>query len=107
MGRTATLRIPVFEPAPEFLSAESQQIWQGVIADCAEPGRRTLLISALTILDRARSARALHQQQGILKITESTGMSHINPALKLELQCLQQFAKIWKLLGLEERGGIV
>lgn len=97
------LRMPRPRPdAPSDLSAASQEIWRDVADQCCDAGRRILLRDALRLWDRAEAARRIVEAEGLTKTTSSTGTVHAHPMAIFELRSRQQFAKIWKQLGLDK-----
>jgi hypothetical protein len=52
-----------------------------------------LLQAALEARDRAEQARAAISE--LTTTTKTTGAIHVNPLVKVERECRQQFARIW------------
>ncbi len=65
------------------------------------PERLVMVKVALEALDRAEEARLVLAAEGITARTESTGAVHAHPALKVERENRQLFARIWKELDLD------
>lgn len=94
-------------PAPEHLSDRSKALWAEVVPRRRRsPGALAMVEEALTALDRADQARAALPSAGLVTVTESTKAVHVNPLVKVERECRQQFARIWSDLHLNYDDGI-
>ena len=87
-------------PPPECLSDRSKDIWVRVVRRRFSDGRLILLEQALLALDRAEEAREAVNHDGLLSVTRRSGVTHINPAARIERENRQLFARIWKSIGL-------
>jgi phage terminase small subunit len=77
-------RDPIPDP-PKDLSAESRDLWNRLVpTEGRSVQRRTLLLQGLRALDRAEQARRQLATEGLLVITPRSGVSHVNPLLKVE-----------------------
>jgi phage terminase small subunit len=96
--------IPVLDahpPAPEHLSPESQRLWVELVQEeVTTSSRQALLITALESLDRATEARKVIEREGMVTVTDRSGMTHLHPLLRTERESKQLFAKIMSQLGL-------
>ncbi len=87
---------------PEGLSERALALWHDVVPRRGiSKERLCLLTEALRALDRAESARRLVDEQGLTTTTGRSGVTHVHPAVKVERESRQQFAKIWVDLGLQ------
>lgn len=87
--------------APQHLSPRSQALWAELVPHRARSiGRLALIEEALTALDRAGQAKAELAGGPLTTKTATTGTIHINPLVKVERECRQQFSRIWADLGL-------
>jgi hypothetical protein len=55
----------------------------------------TLVEQALRALDRATAAAELVDAEGMTSTTETTGTFHVHPAVRIERESRQLFARIW------------
>jgi len=95
--------VEAFPEAPNHLSERSKALWISLgPTRCTSVGRRNLLQVALEALDRAEEARQAIVAQGLTKTTQGTGAIHVNPLLKVERDCRNQFAGIWRQLRLDQ-----
>jgi phage terminase small subunit len=86
---------------PGTLSERSQALWREIVPRRAKSiGRLTLLEQALLALDRADQAAAELAGKSLTTTTEKTGAVHVHPAVKIEREGRQQFAKLWGQLNL-------
>lgn len=91
----------VIPDPPAHLSERSQALWRAIVPRRAKSPERIALVQvALEALDRADQAAAAVTAQGLTTTTKRTGMTHLNPIAKLELESRRQFATIWHNLGL-------
>ncbi|MBK9171073.1 MAG: hypothetical protein IPM24_26940 [Bryobacterales bacterium] len=98
--------ITVPEP-PEHLSERSRELWITLApTEARSLERRTLFLSALEALDTADAARHIVQAEGLTSTTASTGVVHLNPAVKVEREARAQFVRIWDMLGLRHNSRI-
>lgn len=89
-------------PAPAGLSDRATALWHGVVPSRAvSHGRRALIEEALRALDRADEAAAIVNRDGLSFTTETTGAVHIHPAVRIEREARQMFAKIWSGMHLD------
>lgn len=93
--------------SPSHLSDRSKTLWRQLVPSRAlSPGRLALLEEALSALDRSDEARGIIAREGMAKVTERTGMVHLNPVVKVERESRQLFVKIMDSLGLGWDGEI-
>jgi phage terminase small subunit len=88
--------------APLHLSERAKQLWSSSVPSvvrCAE--RRAVLQSALEALDRADAAREAVAVEGMVTMSERSGLKHLNPLVKVEREARAQFAKLWAALRLD------
>jgi P27 family predicted phage terminase small subunit len=57
-------------------------------------------IPALEALDRADLARETIASEGMTSTSTLTGVMHIHPLVKIEIEARRQFASMWEALGL-------
>jgi len=89
-------------PAPEGLSERSRALWAEVVpARAVSAGRRALIEEALRALDRADQMRAVVDRDGPTTTNETTGMTHVHPAVKIEREARQAFSRLWTQMHLE------
>lgn len=87
---------------PAGLSEKAKALWNDVVPRrCRSPERLALLAVALQSLDRADAAATVIGCEGMLTKTETTGVVHVHPLLKIERDARQLFARIWGSLALE------
>ena len=92
--------------APAHLSAVSGRLWRDVVrAFEFAPSELVLLESALRSLDRAESARAQVEAEGITVATARTGVVHVHPAVRVEAEARREFRISWRTLGLVDPDG--
>jgi hypothetical protein len=58
-------------------------------------GRLVMVEIALRELDRATAAREQIEVDGLVTVTEKTGMSHTHPLVRVEQVALQRFTRLW------------
>jgi hypothetical protein len=87
--------------APADLSAESQALWAELSPQFTDTAQQILLEQALILRDHAETARRIVASEGMTTKTATTGAMHIHPLARYEVQCRQQFAKIWRQLNLD------
>lgn len=93
---------PADFPPPEGLSARSQELWREVVPKRAiSAGRLAMIEEALRARDRADQAAAVVDAEGLLKKTETTGATHLNPAAKAERENRQLFTRLWSGMHLD------
>lgn len=86
---------------PVHLSERSQALWREIVPRRARsPERLALLQAALEALDRADSARGAIEKDGLTITTETTGVRHMHPLLKVEADARRLFATLWRDLAL-------
>ena len=86
---------------PEHLSERSKSLWKELVGNrINSSGRITMFQEALEALDLADLAREARIKEGLITVTKRSGVSHINPLLKIERENRQLFAKIWTSLNL-------
>ncbi len=86
---------------PDYLSHESKDLWREVVPRHDRgPGWLVILTQALITWDRCEEARKELEVQGLTTVTEATGAVHLNPLVKVERECRQQFIRLWSELGL-------
>ncbi len=89
-----------FSPPPH-LSENAKALWSELVPRRARSAERlTLLRVGLEALDRADAARAEVEREGMTTKTKTTGAVHIHPAVKLERESRQLFARCWRDLNL-------
>lgn len=97
-------RQPEASPAPEppaHLSERAQSLWRDLVPRRARsPERLVLLRAALEALDRADAAQEALAREGMVLRTETTGVTHVHPLVKVEEKSRQLFARIWRDLSL-------
>jgi phage terminase small subunit len=87
---------------PEHLSERSKELWRNACPQAIRSEKRLVVLrAALEALDRADAARLAIAEQGMISITERSGMAHVNPLVKVEREARLDFAKLWKQTGLE------
>src|SRR5262245_37506083 len=87
--------------APADLSERSKQLWSERCPRRPEDvARRALFLEGLRSLDRADAARRQIADQGMVFVSQKTGVAHASPLLKIERDARMQFSKIWQQLGL-------
>ena len=91
-----------YPPAPEHLSVRAQSLWRAMVERCTTDGRRVLLQTGLEALDRATLARESIATEGMTATTASTGVAHVNPLIRVERDARNQFAAIFRQLGLDK-----
>lgn len=92
--------------APTHLSAAVRRLWRDTVrAFEFAPTELALLESALRSLDRAESARAQVEAEGITVATERTGAVHVHPAVRVEAEARREFRISWRTLGLVDPEG--
>ncbi len=88
-------------PAPPGLSPKSAALWAALVpAQATTPARREFLYQALLALDRADAAAATVMKEGMITVTERSGVAHIHPLVKAERESRQAFARMWTALAL-------
>lgn len=105
MVRQTTAPLP--EP-PAGLSDKSAELWRRVVETgrVRSPGRLALLEQALVALDTADAAAALVRAEGLVTRTTTSGAAHVHPAVKVEREHRQLFARLWMGMGLEWDGSL-
>ena len=99
-NRKKAEKSPEFLPPPH-LSKKSKSLWSKLVPRRARsPERLVHLTVALEALDRADGAREISDREGITIKTKTTGAVHIHPAVKVERENRQLFARIWNDLDL-------
>src|SRR5262245_10078625 len=96
-------------PAPEppvDLSASSQALWKSLMGRQRRwsAGRLELLTQALRARDRLQQIEETLRAEGLVSVTKKTGMTHVNPLMKLEVELRRQLSSIWQVLGLQWQG---
>jgi len=92
---------PKVDP-PAHLSERAQGIWREVVPRRARsPERLVLLQVALEALDRADAARRAIDEEGLTRITRTTGAVHMHPLTKVEADARRLFASLWHDLALQ------
>ena len=87
--------------APAHLSASSKALWAAVVPSSVRSHSvLACLRVALSALDRADQASAVIAIEGLTTKT-ALGLSHAHPLLKVEKDARQQFATIWRSVGLD------
>jgi phage terminase small subunit len=86
---------------PDHLSPASRELWTELVKEeVTTSARQMLLLTALESLDRSTSARQAIEKEGMVTVTDRSGMTHLNPLLRTERESKQLFAKIMAVLGL-------
>lgn len=86
---------------PDHLSDKNKSLWASIVPNRAKsPGRLALLTAGLEALDRADKAREAIAATCLTTKTERSGVTHVNPLVKIERESRQQFARIWGELNL-------
>jgi hypothetical protein len=87
--------------APADLSKKSAAIWRDIVVTrCRSAERRALLGEALRALDRADSARALAERDGLIQRSRKSGIRRLHPALRIEETDRRRFQRLWLALNL-------
>lgn len=90
-----------FLEVPVGLSEKSAGLWQEIAGfRASSPSRLSLLEVALRALDRSDQAAKLIEEQGLTILTSKSGVSHLNPLCKLEIENRSLFFKVMASLGL-------
>lgn len=92
--------------APSGLSEAAQRMWQETVQRFVfVPSELSLVESALRAWDRAESARAMVEDEGLTVQTETTGAVRPHPACAIESQARREFRIAWSRLGLVDASG--
>jgi P27 family predicted phage terminase small subunit len=98
--KTSTTQTEVYQ-VPEHLSEKGKKLWCDIVPRRAKsPERLALLLAALEAMDRADSCRELIQHQGLTVTSDTTGIIHVHPLIRVEKEARTLFAKIWSDLSL-------
>lgn len=93
---------PPYPDPPAHLSERAAALWRTVGPTHAKTlARRELLTECLAALDRADEARAIVSKEGMTS-TSASGVVHAHPAVKIEREFRQQFARLADQLGIAE-----
>src|SRR5262245_54860243 len=83
-------------PAPAHLSERSAALWNRLVAkEVQSAQKRTLLLSALEVLDRIDQARGIIAREGMTTTTKRSGAVHVHPLVKVEMESRRLFSKMW------------
>jgi hypothetical protein len=84
------------------LSADSKRLFRGVTrGQNLSPGRRALLLAALTHRDRAAVLAERIDAEGATFTTKKTGAVHVHPAYAVQQREQQRFEALWLRMHLE------
>ena len=90
-----------FEP-PAGLSDASAELWRAIVPSRARTaGRLAMLEAALKARDRADAAGVAIDREGMTVTSPGSGVTHISPLMKVELENRRQFLSAMKSLSLE------
>jgi phage terminase small subunit len=86
---------------PEHLSERSKALWCELVGARVKGTSRIVSFQiALEYLDLAEQAREQRIKEGLTSKTKRTGVTHLNPVLRVEQRATQSFLKLWAGLGL-------
>lgn len=86
----------------DHLSEKSKKIWKSVVpSDEKTLPRQVFILAALESLDRADSAMAVIEAEGMLLPAGEKGIAHVHPLLKVEKDSRALFAKLWSQLNMQ------
>jgi phage terminase small subunit len=93
---------PVMADPPAHLSERAKGLWREIVlaGRVKSSGRVVLFQAALEALDRADLARETIASEGMTSTSKLTGVMHIHPLVKIEIEARRQFASMWETLGL-------
>jgi hypothetical protein len=88
-------------PAPDGLSERSRASWAAVVpARAVSAGRRALIEEALRALDRADQMREVVDRDGPTTVNETSGLTDVHPAVKIEREARQAFRRLRTIMNL-------
>jgi phage terminase small subunit len=86
---------------PDHLSAESKNLWLTYVGTkISSPGAIALFEQGLEALDRCKEASRQLREQGLLTVSERSGVKHASPLISIEKESRSQVIKIFKMLNL-------
>ncbi len=101
MARKKTEEKRVWPEPPAHLSEWSQERWRRFVGSkISSSGSIDLLQMALEARDTADKAQKIIDADGMIVVTEKTGVGHAHPLLKIQRESRQLFVKVWEKLGL-------